>query len=84
MRRWLQGGYKLVLPVNGTAELFNIVRDPREKADLKATDPGGVEQMREDFELIYNRRLTRVRGGESPVELSPGQLYRLRSLGYVG
>ncbi len=84
LRGWLQRGYKLIIPDNGAAMLFNIVADPLEKKDLHAAEPDRVKQMLEDLRLTYKKMSTHKHGEDPPVELSPEQLERLRSLGYTG
>jgi arylsulfatase A-like enzyme len=83
LRGWLQGGYKLILTADGEAELFNMVDDPFEKTDLRHKYPDRVRQMAYDLRLAYKKMLMPRRGNDSHVVLSPEELRRLQSLGYI-
>jgi uncharacterized sulfatase len=44
--RWMRrGDWKLIAPVKGKAELYDLGRDPFEKADLAAKEPGRVKEL---------------------------------------
>ncbi|MBN2563220.1 MAG: sulfatase [Phycisphaerae bacterium] len=84
LQGWLQGGYKLILSEARVPALFNLADDPGEKNDLTGVDPERVKQMLEDLELARKKMMIHMRGDGAPVELSPEEFRRLRSLGYTG
>ncbi len=44
--RWVRrGAWKLIVPVKGKAELYDLARDPFEKRDLAAEQPGRVNEL---------------------------------------
>ncbi|UCG16349.1 MAG: sulfatase [Phycisphaerales bacterium] len=82
-RGWLQDGHKLVLPADGGALLFDLRNDPFERNDLSRADPQRVARMTRDLETARQSMGADPRHEPVPVELTPEELDRLRSLGYV-
>jgi arylsulfatase A-like enzyme len=82
---WLQDGYKLIRTGDGQVLLFNIREDPHEQNNLATAEPERVQQMSEDMRLAYEAAVAGAQNApaDSGVNLTPEQLERLRSLGYV-
>jgi len=87
---WLavrDGDYKLILERNdGRRELYDLVADPDEQAPLDS-DPGKQfpDLDREIGEFLESMKTDSKRWSRSaPIELSPEDEKRLRSLGYLG
>ncbi len=65
--------------VTGTVRLFDLARDPREKNDIGAGHPEKVKYFQKELEAFMD-----TKGAAAPeVELSPAEIERLKSLGYV-
>ncbi|NBO92841.1 MAG: sulfatase [Planctomycetia bacterium] len=55
--RWVrEGAWKLIVPVKGKVELFNVGSDPYEKTDLSAREPDQVKQLKARIERWWNGR----------------------------
>ncbi|MFQ3652192.1 MAG: sulfatase [Gemmataceae bacterium] len=55
--RWVrEGDWKLIVPVRGEVELFNITRDPYEKDNLASTEPDHLKQLHARLEAWWNGR----------------------------
>jgi arylsulfatase A-like enzyme len=75
------GDWKLILgPEEGTRQLFDVARDPRERRDLAAEQP---ERAAELERRIADWRRQHTRQETAPEAISPEDLERLRALGYV-
>jgi arylsulfatase A-like enzyme len=75
------GDWKLILgPEEGTRQLFDVARDPRERRDLAAEQP---ERAAELERRIAEWRAQHTRAETAPEAISPEDLERLRALGYV-
>jgi arylsulfatase A-like enzyme len=75
------GDWKLILgPEEGTRQLFDIARDPRERRDLAAEQP---ERAAELERRIADWRARYTRDETAPEAVSPEDVERLRALGYV-
>ena len=74
-------------PAQDRYELYDQRADPLEMEDLATADPERVLRLRRRLkriqETLRNRSLG-YEGGEEGVELTPEELDKLRSLGYVG
>jgi len=88
-RNWIavrQGDYKLVeSPELGRKELYDVRKDPREKADLSQANAGVVEGLEAKLSSWQEeeRRIagTYQKGGTA--KLTPAETERLRALGYL-
>ncbi len=69
----------------GSIELYDLAKDPRERNDLVAGEPSWVERALEQVESFLARASERRESGAPapPVELTPDQLDKLRALGYA-
>jgi arylsulfatase A-like enzyme len=75
------GDWKLILgPEEGTRQLFDVARDPRERRDVAAEEP---ERAAELERRIADWRAQHTREETAPEAISPEDLERLRALGYV-
>jgi arylsulfatase A-like enzyme len=75
------GDWKLILgPEEGTRQLFDVARDPRERRDRAAEEP---ERAAELERRIAAWRAEHTREETAPDAISPEDLERLRALGYV-
>jgi arylsulfatase A-like enzyme len=75
------GDWKLILgPEEGTRQLFDVARDPRERRNLAAEQP---ERAAELERRIAEWRAQHARAETAPEAISPEDLERLRALGYV-
>jgi arylsulfatase A-like enzyme len=78
------GRYKLIRiprPEGDELELYDLEADPGERRDLSATAPAELERLR--TLLAAWESLVPARERPAPAELSPEELQKLRSLGYV-
>lgn len=57
------GNWKLITRMNGTAELYDLAKDPAEANDLAATEPDRTKQLSE--------RLAAIRGKDVPAVMNP-------------
>jgi arylsulfatase A-like enzyme len=88
-RNWIavrQGDYKLVeSPELGRKELYDVRKDPREKADLSQANAGVVQGLEVKLSSWQEeeRRIagTYQKGGTA--KLTPAETERLRALGYL-
>jgi arylsulfatase A-like enzyme len=75
------GDWKLILgPEEGTRQLFDVARDPRERSDRAAEEPSLVAELER---RIAAWRAEYTRAETAPDAISPEDLERLRALGYV-
>jgi arylsulfatase A-like enzyme len=75
------GDWKLILgPEEGTRQLFDVARDPRERRDLAAEQPERAAELEERI-AAWRAQHTRVEA--APDAISQEDLERLRALGYV-
>lgn len=81
-RAWLCQGYKLIDGPHGQM-LFNTRADPGEKTVLNDVEPERFRSMLEDMRLAFREMAAEAPGESAPVQLSPAELERLRSLGYI-
>lgn len=81
-RGWLCDGYKLIDGPRGIS-LFNVQADPGEKTPLNQAEPDRLQRMFEDLRLAFREMAALAPGQTAPVQLSPAELERLRSLGYI-
>ena len=81
-RAWLYEGYKII---DGPRDLnlFNLDADPGETSDLHRVEPERLRTMFDDLRLAFREMAAQAPGQTSPVQLSPQELARLRSLGYI-
>ncbi len=55
--RWIrQGDWKLIVPVKGTAELYDVAHDPREERDLAARNPTLVATLHGRLDQCWQGR----------------------------
>jgi arylsulfatase A-like enzyme len=67
------------------AELYDLVRDPRERHDLLRRNPSaGARAVAKDYERRLRQHLARQRGEAAATSLDAAALERLEALGYVG
>jgi arylsulfatase A-like enzyme len=81
-----RGEWKLALPIEPPVQLlYHFTEDPLERRNLAGQDPDmlGMLLQMEAEQRAENDRLATAAQRQS-IELSPEQLRRLRSLGYVG
>lgn len=83
-----KGGYKYVLPVGASAdqgELYRWTTDPQEKENLRERERELAGRYHEDLIEMYRGLVQRA--GEfsrrKPVDLTPGHVEMLKSLGYI-
>ena len=75
------GDWKLILaPDEGTRQLFDVARDPRERRDRNADEPALAAELEQK---IAAWRAQHTRGTTAPDAISEADLERLRALGYV-
>jgi arylsulfatase A-like enzyme len=72
----------------GTAELYDLIRDPQEKEPVRRNRVGGPQAASfHDLETTFARWLhiclSNRADAEAPVKLDPALLARLKSLGYI-
>ena len=79
---WLSEGYKLIVD-SDEVKLFNLHNDPGEKTDLSKIETERLERMTEDMQLAFEAATAEAPEQPNPVQLSPDELHRLRSLGYL-
>jgi choline-sulfatase len=82
MRSWLEGEYKLIAGANGN-ELYNLRKDPGEKDNLITQEPERADRMLRDLDLACKEASSRRLPGDKGPQLSPEEVERLRSLGYI-
>lgn len=75
------GRWKLILTDGKQAELFDLENDPGESVDRAADEPRRIAELRRWLE-DFRRSETRYPSEGRPV-LSPEEMKKLRSLGYV-
>jgi arylsulfatase A-like enzyme len=80
-------GYKAIRASNGTRELFHVARDPGERADLAAREPGRVAALERELDRWLERTDPYDPSAASPEDggkpLQKEVLERLEALGYV-
>ena len=81
-RGWLHDGYKLIVS-GGGMKLFNLRNDPAEQIDLRTIEVERLRKMTADMAAAFKAMAARALDQSSPVQVSPEELKRLRSLGYV-
>jgi len=75
-----QGRYKLVYEANsGRHQLFDLAEDPAERTDIASREPEITKSLQAELRRVRAAEAV----GRSPVELDPGELERLRALGYA-
>jgi arylsulfatase A-like enzyme len=76
--------FKLIAFPTGQAQLFDLARDPHEKADVAAANPARVHVMRTALDRMRADALEAGRGVHSQmVPIDPDVARRLRALGYI-
>lgn len=79
----IDGSWKLLAPVEGPELLFDLGRDPGERADVASTNSAEAVMLRG---VLATRAIAATRSRESAaaetVELSPEDRARMRALGY--
>jgi arylsulfatase A-like enzyme len=85
--RWavVEGRWKLIVdPAKpGAAELYDLERDPGERANLAAREPATVERLRDLFRA-WARRNPRAADQRTRDRLDPELRKELEALGYLG
>jgi arylsulfatase A-like enzyme len=82
MRMLRTDRYKLIWYEGGEVELYDLVADPDELADLAASRPGPREKLSADLAEWMSRRVPRA--GSTPFNSEDAEaLQQLRALGYV-
>ncbi len=76
---WMTGRTKTIVSKDGTVETYDLERDPRELAPLELS-PEEVEQARKRAQDWWQAHPIEA----VPVALDPGDLERMRALGYLG
>jgi arylsulfatase A-like enzyme len=86
---WLEGRYKYIHSWAGegaeTGELYDVESDPGETRDLSTASPEIAERLRGEL-LAFHRDLVRRAGAmsrPSVVDMSPREVEKLKSLGYI-
>lgn len=82
LRGWLAGGHKLIDRQPG-AELYNIRQDPAETNDLSKAAPDLVRQLSAAMGAAFELFAAQVADEAPAPVLTPDEIDRLRSLGYV-
>ncbi|QDU66048.1 sulfatase [Engelhardtia mirabilis] len=78
-RALISGGMKLIHSEDGTVALFDLVADPRERADLAEAKPALVEALSAELERLSSGQRT----AGAPVELDSDVVEELEALGYL-
>jgi arylsulfatase A-like enzyme len=73
---------KLILRDDAPPRLFDLASDPREEHDLLASSTPAFVRLRQELEERVTENAA-ARGLSPAVDLGPGMVQRLRSLGYV-
>ena len=76
----VSGEWKLLAKVEGAPELYNLREDPAEEHDLAPANQPKVEELLGILDA-WSEATPRYEGASKP--LSPGQIERLRGLGYL-
>jgi arylsulfatase A-like enzyme len=81
----LDGDWKVISDqIAGTISLFNLGSDPGELRDVSGENDEVLRRLRAKlFELDYDLRMARSRFRVRAPKLSPEQVEKLRSLGYI-
>ena len=75
------GDWKMIVaPDEGTRELFDVARDPRERRDRKEDEPALTAELER---RIADWRAEHTRAETAPPPISKEEAERLRALGYV-
>lgn len=74
--RWLPGYRNSTYHSEISQELFNLREDPHELLDVAESDPETVRRLESELDEL-------LAPGRVPVQLTPEEQERLRSLGYV-
>jgi arylsulfatase A-like enzyme len=80
---WRQGHYKLIIKPHRQLRLYNLAVDPGESNDLRKAEAARVRTMFGDMRLAMQVMAAQTKGEDLEADLTPEQLERLRSLGYV-
>jgi len=76
--------FKLIAFPTGQARLFDLVRDPHERADIAAVNPARVHAMQTTLDRMHADAVDAGRGGHTEmVPIDPDVARRLRALGYI-
>jgi arylsulfatase A-like enzyme len=84
---WQADGYKLIRD-RSTIELYHLATDPAEQRNVADAEPGQRDVMRSDLDLALKSALarqteTRPAQPSDALQLTPAEIDRLRSLGYL-
>jgi arylsulfatase A-like enzyme len=77
------GPWRFVLRANGTQELYDVIRDPRERRNLAFEHAELADSYRHLLEPQLAALMHTWEGGGSAPQLSPKQLEALKALGYI-
>jgi arylsulfatase A-like enzyme len=84
LRALVDGRHKLIWGSDGRGELFDLAADPLERVNLLERQTELAAGLREALETYHRSLRSCVGGSTPPPELSPEQIERLQTLGYVG
>ena len=82
LRAWVSGDYKYIWSSDERRELYDLSADPLEQTDLAAEQADTLQSMGSALEAYYASLNVCRRDGADPT-MSPEQLERLKSLGYI-
>lgn len=82
-RGWLHDAYKLIVDPHQNVALFSMHDDPGETTDLSGTAAERLRTAQADLELAMKELHAPDAGGGVPLQLTPEETRRLRSLGYL-
>jgi len=79
-----QGGWKYLRErTSGVEQLFDLTNDPTEQQELSARHPERLEQMRKQTDELLTRAWQGAIPPRAPRPDDPGEVERLRKLGYT-
>ncbi|MBP7745192.1 MAG: sulfatase [Phycisphaerae bacterium] len=82
-RGWLHDGYKLIIDPDQNVALFSIGEDPGETSDLSGTAADRLRTAQADLDLALKELHGPSGADAAPLQLTPEETRRLRSLGYL-
>ncbi len=84
LRSIVSGDWRLIADIGGSAELYDVARDPRERVDRAAEHPEIVAELLAELERIERSAPRYPRTTRIPPPPSEAMLEHLRGIGYIG